>query len=669
MATSSFSHNVDVYVKVTYVSHSVDAYILGTSKSHNIDVYVSNPSSLTVKVNFVNVAGSLFTRISPNAYIKLTGTLLKPGRQFVNLAGTLVAPLQRGFVNLAGTFQSKTRQYIKLKGTLSNDKLKSHNVDCLISVPSNLSFVNLAGTLIAKVSKGPCGSFPDAVYIKLAGWLVKPASQGDSIQQPGQGFPISNDWLSSQDALASYKAGSVFTIKGSTLPSGGISLLVTAATFGVQSFQTRTRTWLRRVDAAGSGILLTTKTNTHTLPNGSVVTTTTQVRQQQDTTATIVTIQNSATPTRTSVIVTEKNQYGQTVVRETDTNIINGVVNSLETKNIFTEPPTKDNIQPLVVRTLDGIIHYQFFDQANKEWAGGDAEGTTQTTKAVKIVPGTLNGKTTDPFGNLIYNQITDQTETDPTGKVIETHTEEIGTRKDIGTITTDTTSQFVGLQTTVTKTVNNPDGSQTITVTTTNQLTGDSVETQTETVTDEYGQVTTTVTTIETKTFPDPVTGVERQQVTKTVNITKGGVTLTDSTVETTNDFEDDIVNQKIKVYSIQEFTLTCVIDEFSMLALSEINITHQRNYALLELFGQQLGNANLSYLLRQKLIDQFNQANACIIPVTLLALGRNYQVVFAQSASAFRAKYIPGTEPHAYELQLILQSRSDLQNGTFGF
>jgi hypothetical protein len=41
----------------------------------------------------------------------------------------------------------------------------------------------------------------------------------------------------------------------------------------------------------------------------------------------------------------------------------------------------------------------------------------------------------------------------------------------------------------------------------------------------------------------------------------------------------------------------------------------------------------------------------------------------VFAPSASAFRPKLIPGTEPHVYELQLILQERSDLINGTVGF
>lgn len=661
------TYNVDCYVLDPSTRFNVDCYVNIGQFKHSVDCYVSNPGGLSVNLNFVDLAATLQFAISPNAYVRLAGTLLRPGLQFINLAATLVSPNNRGFVNLAATLQARSRQYIKLAANLSNDKLKSHSVDCDISIPLNLAYINLAATLVKSVNIGPCGSYPDAAYIKLAAWLVKPG--GDSIQQPNQGFPISNDWLSSQDALASYKPTSVFLIKGSTLPATGIGLLITAFTGGVISFQTRTRTWLRRVDAAPSGILLTTKVNTHTLPNGSVVTTTTQTRQQQDTLVTITTIQNSATPARTSTIVTEKNQNGQTVVRETETNIINGVVNSLETKNVFTEPPTTDNVQPLVVRTLDGVIHYQFFGIVNPEWSGGEAEGKTTRTKAVQIVPGSLNGKTTDPFGNIIYNQITDEQETDPNGKVIQTHTEEIGTRKDIGTITTDTTSQFVGLQTTVTKTITNPDGSQVTNKVVTNQLTGDSVETQTETVTDEYGQVTTTATTTETKTFADPVTGVERQQITKTVNVTKGGVTLTDSTVETNNDFEDDIVSQKIKVYYIQEFTLTCVIDELSMLALYEIHATHQKNYALLELFGQQLGNANLSYALRQKLIQQFNAANACISPVTLQALGRNYAVVFAQSASAFRGKYIPGTEPHAYELQMILQSRSDLQNGTFGF
>jgi hypothetical protein len=621
-------------------------------------------------IGFVNLSGKLQFTISPNAYTILKGTLVQPARNFVQLAGTLLSKNNFGFIRLAGLLQISSRNYMKLAGTLL---LGSRGYVKLAGTLTNRnvtpsSFINLAGTLVQKLTPGVCGNFPDRSFINLAGWLVNPASTNDSRQMPGQGFTITDDWSSSNDAFNSYKPNSRFTIFGNGLPSSGISIIVSAFTAGVVSFQTRTRTWLRRVDQAPNGILLNSKVNKHTLPNGSVITTTTQTIQNQDTLTTTTTIQNSGTPTRTSVIVTEKNGNGQIVTRETETDTVNGIINSLEKKTIKTQPPTQDNVQPLQVRTLDGVIHYQFFGTVNPEWSGGDQEGLTTTSRQTQIVPGTLNGKTTDPFGNLIYNQMTDETETDPTGKVIQTHTEQIGTRKDIGTTTSDTTQQFNGLLTTVIKTVTLPDGSQKVTNTTTNPVSGDSTQTTTETVTDEFGQVTTTVTLEETKIFPDPVTGANRQTTTKTVNVTKGGVTTTDNSVDTTTDYEDDIIRNKVKVYFIQEFTITCTIDEFSMMALSEINITHQKNYALLELFGQQLGNANLSYALRQQLINQFNQANGCIAPVTLQALGRNFRVVFAQSASSFRAKYIPGAEPHVYELQMILQERSDLMNGAFG-
>lgn len=624
-------------------------------------------TSVVLSRNFVNLAGAIQFPISPSAYIKLAGTITQPTRNYVNLLGTIVSKNNFVSINLAGTITTISRNYIKLAGSIVGTFSRNYIKLAGSIVISARNYINLAGTIVQKLAPGPSGVFSDAVYIKLTGWIVNPVSTNDSRQMPGEGFTITDDWLSSQDALASYKPTSKFTIFGSTLPSTGIGLLITAFTAGVVSFQTRTRTWLRRVDQAPGGTLINTKTNNHTLPNGTVITTTTTTKQVGDILTTTVVIQNSGTPTRTSTIITEKNGSGQTLTREIETDTINGIINTLEKKTIFTQPPTKDNIQPLQVRTLDGVYHYQFFGTVNAEWAGGDQEGLTTTSRATQIVPGTLNGKSTDPYGNLIYNMITDETETDPTGKVIDTHTEQIGTRKDIGTTTTDTTEQFQGLLTTVVKKITYPDGSSKVINTSTNPITGDSVQVTTETVTDEYNQVTTTVTNEETKIFQDPVTNATRKTITKTVNVTKGSVTTTDTSVDTTTDYEDDIIRNKVKVYFIQEITLTCVIDEFSMMALSEVNITHQKNYALLELFGQQLGNANLSFPLRQQLIAQFNQANS-LLPVTLQALGRNHQVVFAQSASAFRAKYIPGTEPHCYELQMILQERSDLMNGAFG-
>jgi hypothetical protein len=620
-------------------------------------------------IAYVRLAATTQFPIFPNAYIKLAVNTLQQSRNFINLAVTTTTKVLN-FVNLAVQTQVQTRNYVKLAVTtyLGNKSYIKLAVATAQRQVDPHSFINLAVTTVQKLVQGPCGNIPDASFINMAVWTVNPASQNDSKQMPGQGFPSTIDWLSSSDAASAYRPTSKFTVFGSTLPSSGVSLLITAFTSNVVSFQTRTRTWLRRVDQAPSGILVNTKTNTHTLPNGTVITTTTNTTQKQDTLVTTVTIQNSGTPTRTSTIITEKTGSGQTLTREIETDTVNGIITSQEKKNVFTQPPTADNVQPLIVRTLDGVQHYQFFGTVNAEWAGGEQEGLTTINKQVEIVPGNLNGQTTDSFGNIIYDQVTVETQTDPTGKVTQTRTDEIGTRRDVGTTTTDTTSAFNALQVIVTKTINYPDGSQKVIKTTTNPLTGDSVQVTTETVTDEFGQVTTTVTTEETKIFPDPTSGVIRQTVTKTVQVTKGQVTTTDTSVDTTTDFEDDIVSNKVKVYFIQEFTITCVIDEFSMLALSEINITHQRNYALLELFGQQLGNANLSYALRQQLINQFNQANSCIAPVTLQALGRNYRVVFAQSASAFRAKLILGAEPHVYELQIIFQERSDLINGAFG-
>jgi len=330
----------------------------------------------------------------------------------------------------------------------------------------------------------------------------------------------------------------------------------------------------------------------------------------------------------------------------------------VEKRNVFSQPPITENIQPLKVTTLDGIQHYQFFGAENTEWAGGEAEGLTVTTTAEQT-----------HVNNGITNKHTEETVQTPDGKTIKTTTDITGNVPGSGTTITDTSEQFNGIQTTTHKVTTYPDGSQTVSDTTTNNTTGDSIAVETEQVTDEYGQVTTTVTKTETKTFVDPTTGIVRTTETKNVTVTKNGVTITDTTVDTTNDFEDDIVNQKVQVIYIQEFTINVVIDEMSMFALWEINETHQKNFALLELFGQQLSNATLSYKLRQNLINQFNTANSCVAPVTLQANGRTYQVVFAPSASGFRAKYIPGTEPHCYELQLILQERSNLVTGTKGF
>jgi concanavalin A-like lectin/glucanase superfamily protein len=619
---------------------------------HYVDAYV-----VLTEWSYIPLAGNIIPPIPPNEFIQLAGTVLQPSISAVNLAGTINSA-GISSVPLAGTLQSTTRNYTKLAGSIQNPTYRTHSVDCDVSVDA-LSFVQLVGTISGAVATGPCGSFPDASFVNLSGWIVAP---GGSVQMPNSGFTLAEDFLSSQLALAAYKPISVFILNG-------IALIITAFTTGVQSWQTRTRSWLRRVDAAPNGILLTTKTNVHTLPNGAVVTTTTEVRQQQDTIVTIVTIQNSATPERTSVIVTEKNKYGQTTSREIDTVNINGVIRRVETKNVYSQPPTTENIQPLKVTTLDGVQHYQFFGQENTEWAGGDAEGQTVTTTNETITPGTLNGQTQDQFGNPILQKTTDETIQTPDGKTIETKTTVIGSQSDAGTTVTDTTSQFNGIQTTIHKVVTYPDGSQSVSDVTKNDLTGDSTEVDVETVTDEFGQVTVTTTTTETKTTIDPTTGQGITTETKTVVVNKGGVTTTDTQVDTTNDFEDDIVNQKIQVIYIQEFTLNVVIDEFSMLALWEINTTQQKNYALLELFSQQLSNATLSYALRQSLIEQFNAANVCVSPVELQANGRLYQVVFAPSASAFRAKYIPGTEPHVYELQMILQERSNLINGTKGF
>jgi hypothetical protein len=655
--TTDKTHNIDTYVQgLPSPSHNIDAFVFGgqggTTKTHSIDAVIQAFGLLPA----VKLAGNIIFPIAPNAFVRILGTVAQPGRQFVNLAATINV-IQRQFVNLAATIQITRRQFVKLAANISSDKLKVHNIDAVVSTPA-LGFVQLNATITAPLQIGACRSFPDASYVKLSAWIVQ---QNDSIHLPNSGYAPVDDFLSSQIALASYKPISLFQL-------AGINLIVTAYTPGVVSWQTRTRSWLRRIDEAPNGILQTQIVNTHTLPNGAVITTTTTTVQNQDVVTVTTRIQNSTTPNRTSVIITEKNKFGQTTTRELDTLNINGIISTVEKKTVFSQPPTTENIQPIRVTTLDGVQHYQFFSQINNEWAGGDAEGLTQTTTNEQIVPGILNGNTVDQFGNPIKTKITDSTVQTPDGKTIETHTEPTGTQT-AGTTTIDTSEQFNGLQTTTHTVTTYPNGSQTVSDKTVTNTPSDSVEVDVETVTDEYGQVTITTTNTETKTFVDPTTGNLRTTITKTVVVNKSGVITTDTQTTTTNDFEDDIVNDKIQVYLIQEFTMNVVIDEMNMYALWEINETHQKNFALLELFGQQLGNANLTYKLRQNLIKQFNQANACVIPVTLQANGKLFQVVFAPSASAFRPKYIPGTEPHVYELQLILQSRSNLITGTKGF
>jgi hypothetical protein len=668
LASQDHSHSGDLYVAgIGQESHKGDLYVNNlASKSHGGDIYIfgipqtSHSGDLLVSafvLSYVKLAGTVIFPINPaNGYVRLNATTAQPQLSYVQLLATIKAVGEFPPVNLAGTIKTFARSYARLAGTILRPG-PSHSGDLVVATPA-LSYVNLAATIETTIQLGFCGKFPDASFVKLAGWIVQ---AGDSIQMPNSGFQRADDFLSSQTALQAYKPMSIISL-------AGFNLIATALTLGVVSWQTRTRSWLTRQDEAPGGILLTTTTNTHTLPNGAVITTVTQQFLIQDTTKTVVTVTNSGTPNRTSVIITEKTRGGQITTRELDTININGIINSTEKKTVFTEPPTKDNVQPITVRTLDGITHYQFFGEVNNEWAGGEQEGITSTANQEQIIPGILNGQTQDQYGNPILTKITASTVTDPSGKVTMTRTEQTGARRDVGTTTTDTTEQFVGIQTKTHKVVTYPDGSQEVTDTTTNDTTGDSTETSVETVTDEYGQVTITTTNTETKTFTDPVTGLLRQTITKTVTVNKSGVVTKDTTTVVSDNFDDSIVNDKIKVLYIQEVTITCVIDEFTMYALLELNISHQKQFALVELFTQMLGNANLSFALRNSLIQQYNAAN-CIPSVPLQANGRIFQVIFAPSASAFRAKYIVGTEPHVYELQLILQERSDLINGTRGF
>jgi hypothetical protein len=618
-------------------SHSIDAYVLTTTRS------------------FLPLGGNLIWPVKATGYVRLNASLLQPTLQFVNLAATLQGAT-RLFVNLAASLQSPaTRQYVRLNATLLPPG-DSHQIDALVSITAVGSFVNLNGSLEAPSLISPVG------FVRLDGYLVK---QNDSVQMPGSGFSPDEDFLSSSLAGSAYKPFSLFSLKG-------INLIVTAFTMGVISWQTRTKSWMTLVDGSPGGVVTSTQVQKQQLPNGDVLTTTTVTEQKQDTQIITITVVDSGTPTRTSISIQEINRNGQSTSREIETNTINGVKNSVEKKNVFTTPPTVDNIQPIKVTTLDGVTHYQWFSGGgipNEEWAGGDAEGLTTTKTQQSMFPTTLNGKSTDSFGNPIMDLHTVTTETDPTGKTTTTTVDQVGVQPNVGSTVTDTTTSFNGIITTIHKVTTYPDGSQSITDTTTNDLTGDSTTTTTTTDTDQYGQVTTTVQFVEKKTFTNAQTGQPEETVTTTTKVTVGGVTKTTVTTTTNNNFEDSIVNDKVKVYGIQEYTLECVLDQLSMNALLEVQITTQQQYALQELFGQQLGNANLSYALRQRLITQYNETLCGMRPMLLQANGKTYYVVFANSASAFRAKYIPGTEPHVYELQMILQERSDLINGTQGF
>lgn len=636
--------------------HNVDMDIFDPTMRlvHNVDLLPTRPFR-----SFVNLNSNVIPPITdPNAFVKLNSTVLTTNRSFVLLAGTIRSANNRSFVKLNATVQSQVRSFVKLAGTVTKGNSPTHNVDMVIA-QINRSFVNLAGTIVQPLTSGACGSFPNISFVKLAGWIIDPKQ---SHQAPGTGLLPIDDFQSSLIAQSVYHAVSQIILDG-------IALIITGFTVGVISYQTRTRTWLRRVDDAPSGILISTEKQVRQLATGQVITTITTTEQNQDTT--IVTVQtiNGNTPNLVQKTVTETTRTGKTTTREITTNTTNGIINQVQKKTITTQPPFKDNVQPIKVTTLDGVQHYQFFNAVNPEWAGGDAEGTTETDTTTQITPSSLNGQTHDQFGNPILSKVTTSTETDPTGKVIETRTEEIGTRRDVGTIVTDTESDFNGIQTTTISKTTYPDGSQDVKTTVTNNTTGDSIQTDVSVNTDIFGNVTTTTTVTETKTFVDPVTGIVRETVTRTETTQVNGVTTNEITSTVNNNFEDDIINDKIREYLIQELTITCSMDWQNMDALLEKQIQHQTQYALVELFGQQLGNAQLSFALRQRLIQQFNAATDCMIPLKLIALGKTYDVVFAPSASSFRAKYIPGTEPHVYEVQMILQERSNLINGTRQF
>jgi hypothetical protein len=631
-------------------SHSLDIFIVPRA-SHNLSAWIqASPAS------HVNLAIDTIFPANPTYLVNLGLDAAAPGTSFVNLAMDVVSKDQ-SFVNLGLSVANPTESYVKLGLTGMLGGVPSHNLSAVVALP-NTSFVRLGMTVIQLLQADTLLKFPDSSFVKLDMWAVSSVRGKASIQVPGGNE--ANDFLSSDVAKDAYPTMGLIQLDG-------INLIITSFIAGVISYQTRTKQWMRRVDEAAGGIVTVVETNKHTDAVGHTIITTTTRKQVQDTN--IVTVKTEDLGSSVIAIeVIETSKSGKETKREISTTTENGIKHTKELKTVTSKPPVRENRQPIKVRNLAGIEFYQWFGAPNEEWAGGEEEGTTSTATDTQIVPSSLNGQTTDSFGNPILARITDQTVTKPTGEVLQTHTEEIGIR-DVGTTVTDTDSEFQGIQTKSTTTTTYPDGSQQIVVTVTNNLTGDSLQVDTTTATSETGQVTITTVTTETKTFDDPVTGQVRTTTTKTTNRTIDGVVTEDVTTTTSNDFEDSIINDKIKVFLVQEFTITCIIDWISMQALQELFTTHQMGYARLELYGQQLGNASLSWLYRQKLITQYNQAMDQIRPVPLLALGKSYNVVFAPSASSFRAKYITGTSPNVFELQMIVQQRSDITTGAWGF
>lgn len=640
---------------MTDQSHNADLNVVATAQSHGADINVSP----IVNREYVRMQGLILFPIGPSDMLKLGATMAAPAHDFVQLAATIRAADNRDAVKLGGLLKSVGNEYVRLGGTVMLGGVPTHSADLMIAFQT-LEFLRLGGTINTTIKQGPCGSFPDSSYVKLGGWIVSAVPGQTSKQMPGTDY---EDFLSSDVALSAYRQVSRFVLNG-------LGLIVTAFSAGVVSFQTRTRQWLRRVDAAPSGIVISTETQTRTLPTGEVITTTTERKLLKDIEATTVTTKTNRSPGRTTVQVIERSKTGKEVNREIKTNTSSGITHTVEKKTVTTSPPTKDNIQPIKVRTLDGFEHFQWFDAVNPEFSGGDQEGTTVTDHREQVIPSELNGQTVDAFGHPILALVVDETSSRPDGSVTETHTETIGVQNRGGTEVTDSESSFDGDKVISKSTTTHPDGSKTIVESTKDAQSGVSVEVTTDVATDEVGRQTTTTTTVERTTFFDAAQQKNRTTEKRTVTVVQNNEVQSSEVTEVTrDDFEDDIINRKIKVYLVQEFTITCIMDWQTKDALLETQIAHQKGFALLELFGQQLGNANLSWELRQRLIQQFEEANSCIAPVKLEALGKTYDVVFAPSASAFRAKYITGTEPHVYEVQLILQQRSDLITGTKGF
>lgn len=486
---------------------------------------------------------------------------------------------------------------------------------------------------------------------------------------PGPGA-VADSWSASQLAqdFSSYYPNNV-------LQFGSVYMLPkpqNGFTGPVMSFQTRSRNWLQRIDEAPSGVLIDTFTDDQTLEDGTTLNVTTVREQIKDAIVTTITTQNLGTPSKTSTKVLTVNKSGQSTLRTIEANTENGIRNTVESVTLRTQPPNTENIQPAIVKTVDGVIHYQFLLQNNPEWAGGDKEGTTITQKQEQIQPGSLvvNGQvtTTDSFGNPILSKITDETVTRPTGEVETTHIVQTGF-PGAGTTTTDLNSAFNGIQTITTKTINYPDGSQSITTTTANDLGGGNwTEDTLQNNTDIYGQLTTINTVKNAVTSLNSTTGLLQTIITTTETTTKGPVTTNRTKTETRNNFEDAIAPDKVKVYMIQEFTASAWVDALGLAYLQNIAWQHAQGWAKIELYGQMLANMDLSYDLRQSLLTQYWDAVDQVAPVPFIALGQNWLVVFAPSAAAFRPSWIVGTLPQVFEVQLILQQRSDLINGTIG-